>query len=57
MSFKEGKKQITQSVSVSQEDINSFIELSSIGIDLEIRKVPSDKSVNIVPLIKRASKK
>ncbi|ARC54707.1 PTS mannose transporter subunit IIAB [Candidatus Riesia sp. GBBU] len=57
MSFKKGKKQITQSVSVSQEDINSFIKLSSIGIDLEIRKVPSDKSVNIIPLIKRASEK
>ncbi|MGD6858581.1 MAG: mannose/fructose/sorbose PTS transporter subunit IIB [Enterobacteriaceae bacterium] len=51
MSFKEGKKQISDSVSLDKNDIKSLKELNSRGIKLEIQKVPTDKSLNIIDLI------
>ncbi|MFL0252237.1 mannose/fructose/sorbose PTS transporter subunit IIB [Clostridium neuense] len=48
MSFKEGKKQITNAVSVSDEDIEAFKKLNEKGIELEIRKVSSDSKVDLM---------
>lgn len=48
MSFKEGKKQITSVVSVNDTDIEAFKELNKKGIELEIRKVPSDSKVDLM---------
>ncbi len=53
MSFKEGKNQITNAVSVNDEDINAFKSLNERNIELEIRKVASDSKVNIIPLIEK----
>ncbi|OQM34419.1 PTS mannose transporter subunit IIAB [bacterium endosymbiont of Pedicinus badii] len=55
MSFKEGKKQIHSSISVSSEDIKYFLKLHKLGIELEIRKVATEKSVNLIKLIKKAN--
>lgn len=51
MSFKEGKKQITGTVSVNEKDIESFKKLHEMGIELEIRKVTSDSKINLMTKI------
>ena len=48
MSFKQGKKQITGSISVNDQDIESFKKLNKKGIELEIRKVSSDSKINLM---------
>jgi PTS system mannose-specific IIB component len=52
MSFKEGKQQITGAVSVNDEDIESFKKLNEKGIELEIRKVDTDKRVMLMDVLK-----
>ena len=52
MSFKEGKKQITSAVSVNEQDIASFQSLHQKGIELEIRKISSDKKVLLMDILK-----
>lgn len=51
MSFKEGKKQLTNAVSVNEEDVKAFRALHEKGIELEIRKVASDSKADIMHLI------
>lgn len=52
MSFKEGKRQLTQAVSVNDEDVEAFKALHAKGIELEIRKVDSDAKVNLMNVLK-----
>lgn len=52
MSFKEGKKQLTQAVSVNDQDVASFKALHEKGIELEIRKVDSDTKVDLMNVMK-----
>ena len=53
MSFKGGKKQITNAISVNEEDIEAFKKLHEKGIELEIRKVASDSKQDIMPLLEK----
>lgn len=55
MAFSQGKKQIHNVISVSETDIEAFKELNKLGIDLEIRKVPSDSSLKLIKLIENIS--
>ena len=48
MSFKEGKKQITGTISVNDKDIEAFNKLNDLGIELEIRKVVADSKINLM---------
>lgn len=52
MSFKEGKTQLTQAVSVNEEDKKAFQALHEKGIELEIRKVASDSKVDLMSVLK-----
>lgn len=52
MSFKEGKHQITGAVSVDDKDIEAFKKLNERGIELEIRKVDTDKKVMMMDILK-----
>ena len=52
MSFKEGKHQITGAVSVDDKDIEAFKKLNEKGIELEIRKVDTDKKVMLMDVLK-----
>lgn len=56
MSYKEGKTQITNAVSVDKQDIEAFNKLYERGIELEIRKVIADPKVDIIPLLKKLNK-
>ena len=53
MSFKEGKTQLTDAVSVNDKDTNAFKELNDKNIELEIRKVAADSKSYIMPLIEK----
>lgn len=52
MSFKEGKRQLTQAVSVNDQDVASFKALHDKGIELEIRKVDSDAKIDLMSVMK-----
>lgn len=52
MSFKEGKHQINNAVSVDEADIEAFKQLSAKGIEIEYRKVDTDKRVNLMEILK-----
>lgn len=51
MSFKEGKRQITNAVSVNDADVAAFKALADKGIELEIRKVDTDSKVMLMSLL------
>lgn len=57
MRFKEGRIQVTNSVSVSPSEIEDFIFLNDFGYKLEYRQVLSHESVNLAPIIKSQQKK
>ncbi|MDI6783172.1 MAG: PTS sugar transporter subunit IIB [bacterium] len=50
MRFEPGKKQITKSVSVDDEDGMMLRELAAKGIEIEGRAVPTDEKIDIVKL-------
>ncbi|XZR53276.1 MAG: PTS mannose transporter subunit IIAB [Enterobacteriaceae bacterium] len=52
MSYKKGKIQINNAISVDKKDIEAFEKLNNLGIELEVRKVSSDRKYNIMDLIK-----
>ncbi len=41
--FKEGKQQITSTVSIDENDKKAFRKLRDLGVSLEIRRVPDEK--------------
>lgn len=51
MAYKEGRVMLDMSVSVDEKDIEAFKELDSRGIEMEVRKVASDKKVPVLQLI------
>lgn len=51
MHFLEGKKQISATVSVDEDDIKTLKRLNELGVELDLRGVPSDKGKNIMELI------
>ncbi|HHV83295.1 PTS N-acetylgalactosamine transporter subunit IIB [Tepidanaerobacter syntrophicus] len=51
MHYSEGKVQISSTVSVSQDDIDTFKKLISKGVKCIIQRVPTEKGVDIEELI------
>lgn len=47
MHMSEGKKQVVGSVAVDQNDVDTFKKLQEHGVELEIRRVPSEGKENI----------
>ncbi|SDN46069.1 PTS system, mannose-specific IIB component [Fictibacillus solisalsi] len=43
MRMQQGKKMVTPAVAVDQGDITNFREIESLGVEVEIRQVPSEK--------------
>lgn len=48
MAFKEGKQQITKSISVDASDREAFKKMNDLGIELEIRTIATDNKVDIM---------
>jgi PTS system mannose-specific IIB component len=53
MSFKLGKKMLTDAVAVDDDDVMAFNILNNKNIELEIRRVAADSKVNIMSFIKK----
>lgn len=53
MRFIEGKRMVTNFVSVDEKDIESFKYLHTQAIELEVRKVPADRRVNLIDLLEK----
>lgn len=51
MHFSEGKKQITSTVSIDEDDAKVFKKLHELGVELEIRRVPDERSKDILEFI------
>jgi N-acetylgalactosamine PTS system EIIB component len=51
MHYEEGKKQISSTVSVDESDIAAFKRLAELGVELDLRGVPSDRGQNILELL------
>ena len=48
----EGKRQVAGSVAVDDKDVAAFAKLRELGVELEIRRVPSEASESIEKLFK-----
>lgn len=49
--FTEGKKQLTPVISVDQSDVDTFNELHKLGVELEVRGIPTDKSTDLMKIL------
>lgn len=52
MHMAEGKRQVVGSVAVDDKDVEAFRKLRELGVELEIRRVPSEHTENIEKLFK-----
>lgn len=51
MQFREGKTQVTKSISVDSADVAAFKELNSLGVHLDLQVVESDPHTNFMDKI------
>ncbi|MFD1413284.1 PTS N-acetylgalactosamine transporter subunit IIB [Oceanobacillus jeddahense] len=51
MHYEEGKKQISSTVSVDENDIEAFKKLDELGVELDVRGVPNEKGKNLLELL------
>ena len=52
MCYKDGTKQITNALCMSEADIESFKKLNELGIELEVRKLAKDSKINLMDRLK-----
>ncbi len=52
MHFAEGKRQVTSTISVDDEDIKTFQKILEHGVRLEFRKLPDDPVVPVEKILK-----
>lgn len=53
MHMAEGKRQVATVVAVDDADVEAFKKLQELGVELEIRKVPSESSEDVQKLFKK----
>lgn len=54
MRFTTGKRMITNFVSIDEQDADAFRYLNEQDIELEVRKVPTDRKVNLMELLDKS---
>lgn len=54
MAHSVGKVVVTNAVAMGADDVKTIEELKSLGVEFEVRKVPSDSSENIDAMLKKA---
>lgn len=52
MHMAQGKRQVSKAVCVDDNDVDAFKKLKALGVELEIRRVPSESSESIDELFK-----
>ncbi len=53
LNMKKGKSKILDNLWVDDGDVNGFYEIAENGVELEYRTIPSDRSQNVVKLLKK----
>ena len=48
----QGKRQVSKAVCVDDDDVAAFKKLKELGVELEIRRVPSESAESIDELFK-----
>jgi len=48
----QGKRQVSKAVCVDDNDVDAFKKLKALGVELEIRRVPSESAESIDELFK-----
>lgn len=56
MAHKEGKYAVNQAISLDMDDVHTFEKLKALGVQFDVRKVPSDPPGNMEALIAQARK-
>ncbi len=51
-----GKVALTKAVSMDKDDVKTFEKLLALGVEIDVRKVPSDSPENINEILKKAKK-
>ncbi|SHK34833.1 PTS system, mannose/fructose/sorbose family, IIB component [Anaerobranca californiensis DSM 14826] len=51
MRYKEGRQQVTRTVSLNDDEKGAFYQLHSLGIELEFRAIPTDSKVDFMKLL------
>ncbi len=49
-----GKVALTKAVSMDKEDVKTFEKLLALGVEIDVRKVPSDSPENFAEILKKA---
>ncbi|GKQ43259.1 PTS N-acetylgalactosamine transporter subunit IIB [Companilactobacillus sp. RD055328] len=52
--FAEGKKQLSETVSVDEDDIATFKKLHELGVKLEVQGIPNEGKKDLMELLKKA---
>ncbi len=52
MHMADGKRQVAGSVAVNDDDVAAFKKMRELGVELEIRRVPTEGAENIEKLFK-----
>lgn len=52
MHMAQGKRQVSKAVCVNDSDVDTFKKLKALGVELEIRRVPSESAESIDELFK-----
>ena len=52
MHMSEGKRQVAGSVAVDDKDVEAFAKLRDLGVELEIRRVPTEAAESVEKLFK-----
>lgn len=53
MSHSIGKVQPSKTLALDQQDVDTFIKLKELGIEFDVRKVPSDSKINMDEMLKK----
>lgn len=53
LGYKEGRKHVTRTVSLSEDEAKALKEVSDMGIKLIYQQLPEDKAVNFLEIIKK----
>ena len=51
MRFKEGRRQISKALSVSEDEERDIRELNDLGVEVEHRQLVSDQKVDVLTLL------
>ncbi|MSS78599.1 PTS mannose transporter subunit IIAB [Anaerococcus sp. WCA-380-WT-2B] len=54
MSHSQGKAYVTSTVSMGKEDVKTFEKLLDLGVNIDVRKVPSDQRDNFTNIMRKA---